>query len=190
MSGNGELSLALGAMPEEDFCGRGRIKVVRRGRYHPVYVLTFNGEPISELSWEGPRRMRYAIAGDRDTYDLKIGTMQRKIRAIDSDGRISRILVSSNHNLSRRTMRLQMSDGDNFVLKRGPVDRWGAGRFEIRKQHYLNNLLVFHFDAHDVTAPIFIDVQRLMRWEIKHFHALLALVTARIGLEHRWNGLH
>lgn len=190
MGGSGELSLALGAMPEEDFCGRGRIKVVRKGRYHPLYALSFNGDEISELRWEGPRRLRYTVAGNRERFDLKIGHMQRKIRAIDSNGRISRILVSSNHNLSRRKMRLQMCDGDDFVLTRVPVDRWGAGRFEVRKQHYLNNLLIFHYDTRDVTAPIFIDVERLMRWEIKHFHALLALVTARIGLEHRWNGLH
>jgi len=190
MSGSGPLTLALGAVPEADFCGRGRIKVARKGRYHPVYALTFNGDNLAELRWDGPRRLRYTIADGRDRFDMKVGHMQRKIRAIDSSGRASRIVVSSNHNLARREMKIQMFDGDNFLLKRAPIDRWGAGRFEIRKQHYLNNLLIFHFDARDVTAPILIDVERLMRWEIKHFHALLALVTARVGLEHKWNGLH
>lgn len=63
-------------------------------------------------------------------------------------------------------------------------------RFEILKLHYLNNILVFHFDPKDAAATILIDVERLMRWEIRHFHTLLALVTARIGLEYRWNGVH
>ena len=190
MSGTGSLSLALGALPEGDFCGKGRIKVVRKGRYHPVYALSFNGQPISDLAWEGPRRLRYTVVDTRQRYDMKVGHMKRKIRAVDPDGRISRIMVSSNHNLARREMRLLMSDGDIFLLRRsGKVDRWGANRFEVRKMHYLNSLLVFHFDPNDATAPIVIDVERLMRWEIRHFHTLLALVTARIGLEYRWNGV-
>ena len=65
MSGSGSLSLALGALPESDFCGKGRIKVVRKGRYHPVYALSFNGQPISELTWEGPRRLRYTVVETR-----------------------------------------------------------------------------------------------------------------------------
>jgi hypothetical protein len=190
MSGTGSLSLAFGAIPESDFCGRGRIKVVRKGRYHPVYDLAFNGQQLAELAWHGPRRIRYTVNTTGAYYEMKVGHMQRKIRAIDLDGRISRIMVSSNHNLARREMRLLMGDGDVFLLRRGAVDRFGASRFEIRKQHYINSILIFHFDAHDVTAPILIDVERLMRWEIRHFHTLLALVTARIGLEHRWNGVH
>ena len=184
------MSLALGALPESDFCGRGRIRVVRKGRYHPVYALSFNGEPIADLSWQGKRRISYIAHSNGARYDMKIGPMQRKIRAIDHDGRIARIMVSSNHNLARREMRLLMGDGDVFLLKRSSRDRFGAMRFEIRKQHYLNSVLVFHFDPNDVTAPILIDVERLMRWEIRHFHTLLALVTARIGLEYKWNGVH
>jgi hypothetical protein len=189
MSGTGSLSIALGAIPETDFCGRGRIKVVRKGRYHPVYALSFNGQTIAELSWSGPRRVQYLAHASGARYEMKIGHMQRKIRAIDHDGRIARIMVSSNHNLARREMRLLMGDGDVFLLRRGALDRFGASRFEIRKQHYLNSVLVFHFDPRDVSAPILIDVERLMRWEIRHFHTLLALVTARIGLEHKWNGV-
>ncbi len=187
MGGSGSLSLALGAYPEEEFCGRGRIRVVRQGRYHPTYSLMFNGQQLSELHWEGRRRMQYSVEATRAHYDLTIGHMQRKIRAVDTDGRISKILVSSN-NVVRREMRLQMADGDNFILKRSTIDRWGGCRFEVRKQHYLNNVLVFNFNPEDVSAPILIDVERLMRWEIRHFHILLALVTARIGLEYRLNG--
>ncbi len=188
--GTGSLTLALGAIPESDFCGKGRIKVVRKGRYHPVYALSFNGQPIAELAWNGPRRIRYTVRETSAHYDLKIGHMQRKIRAIDLDGRISRIMVSSNHNLARREMKLLMGDGEVFLLRRHAMDRFGASRFEVRKMHYLNSVLIFHFDPHDVAAPILIDVERLMRWEIRHFHVLLALVTARIGLEHKWNGVH
>lgn len=189
MAGTGSLSLALGAIPESDFCGRGRIRVVRRGRYHPVYTLSFNGEPIAELSWQGRRRISYLAHESGARYDMKIGPMQRKIRSVDQDGRIAKIQVSSNHNLSRREMKLLMSDGDIFLAKRGAVDRFGGGRLEVRKQHYVNSLLIFHFDAGDPAAPILIDVERLMRWEIRHFHSILSLVTARIGLEHKWNGV-
>jgi hypothetical protein len=189
MAGTGSLSLALGAIPEGDFCGRGRIKVARKGRYHPVYALSFNGQPLADLVWQGARRIRYTAHETGARYEMRIGPMQRKIRAIDHDGRIARIMVPSNHNLARREMRLLMGDGDVFLLRRGALDRFGASRFEIRKQHYLNSVLIFHFDPSDVTAPILIDVERLMRWEIRHFHTLLALVTARIGLEYRWNGL-
>jgi hypothetical protein len=163
---------------------------VRKGRYHPVYTLTFNGEQIAELAWQGRRRISYVSTATGARYDLKIGPMQRKIRAIDHDGRIARIMVSSNHNLARRQMRLLMGDGDVFFAKRGALDRFGAARLEIRKQHYLNPVLVFHFDPSDLTAPILIDVERLMKWEIRHFHTILALVTARIGLEYKWNGMH
>lgn len=190
MAGTGSLSLALGAIPESDFCGRGRIKVVRKGRYHPVYALSFNGTPLAELEWHGPRRVRYTVRDTGARYQLKIGHMQRKIRAIDHDGRIARIMISSNHNLARREMRLLTGDGDVFLLKRGALDRFGASRFDVRKQHYLNSVLIFHFDPSDMTAPILIDVERLMKWEIRHFHTLLALVTARIGLEYKWNGVH
>ena len=86
-------------------------------------------------------------------------------------------------------MRLQMADGDNFVLRRSPIDRWGGCRFEVYKQHYVNNVLVFNFTPLDRGAPILIDVEKLMRWEIRHFHPILALVTARIGLEFQLNGI-
>jgi hypothetical protein len=190
MSGSGFYSVALGAIPDTDFCGRARIKVERKGRYHPVYLLTLNGEELATLRWEGPRRIRYNVVGSGEHYDMKVGTMQRKIRAVDDDGRVSRILVSSNHNLDRRDMRLQLRGGDNFILKRKVADRWGNTRFEIRKQHYLNPVLVFHFNRQDVSSQVLIDVERLMRWEILNFHLLLALVTARIGLEHRMNGTY
>jgi hypothetical protein len=183
-------SLAMGAYPEEDFCGRGRIKVVRQGRHHPTFNLFFNGEEIARLKWEGRRRLRYTVTATRYNFELKVGHMQRKIRVIDEDGRTSKIIVASNRNLTRRSMRLQMADGDNFVLKRTPVDRWGGCRFEVHKQHYLNNVLVFNFTPLDRAAPILIDVEKLMRWEIRHLHPLLALVTARIGLEFRLNGVH
>lgn len=188
--GTGSLTLALGALPETDFCGRGRIRVVRKGRYHPVYALSFNGDSIAELAWQGRRRITYVASASGSRFDLKIGPMQRKIRAVDDDGRIAKIMVSSNHNLARREMRLLMGDGDVFLARRGPLDRFGATRLEIRKQHYLNAVLVFHFDPNDVAAPILIDVERLMRWEIRHFHPILALVTSRIGLEYKWNGVH
>lgn len=180
----------MGAYPEEDFCGRGRIKVVRQGRHHPTFNLFFNGEEIARLKWEGRRRLRYTVTATRYNFELKVGHMQRKIRVIDEDGRTSKIIVASNRNLTRRSMRLQMADGDNFVLKRTPVDRWGGCRFEVHKQHYLNNVLVFNFTPLDRAAPILIDVEKLMRWEIRHLHPLLALVTARIGLEFRLNGVH
>src|SRR5262245_41229929 len=80
MSGTGSLSLALGAIPESDFCGRGRIKVVRKGRYHPVYALSFSGQPIADLAWQGPRRILYRAVTNGARYDMKIGPMQRKIR--------------------------------------------------------------------------------------------------------------
>ena len=114
MSGTGSLSLAFGAIPESDFCGRGRIKVVRKGRYHPVYDLGFNGQSLAELAWHGPRRFRYTVHTTGAHYDMKVGHMQRKIRAIDLDGRISKIMVSSNHNLARREMRILMNEGKLF----------------------------------------------------------------------------
>jgi hypothetical protein len=186
----GMSTLAIGAVPDEEFCGRGRIKVLRKGRYHPTYSLVFNNEEIAELRWERKRRLRYSVKATGYHLDMRIGHMQRKIRATDGDGRITKIIVASNRNLARRAMRLQMSDGDNFILSRSPVDRWGGCRFEVRKQHYLNSVLVFNFTPNDMGSPILVDVERLMRWETKHFHPILALVTARIGLEYRLNGAH
>lgn len=186
----GMSSLALGAYPEEDFCGRGRVKVVRKGRYHPTHCLIFNNEEIADLTWERRRRLRYTIASTRFHYDLVIGHMERKIKVVDEDGHTSKLLVGPNNSSLRRDMRVQMADGDNFFVKRSPVDRWGGCRFEVRKQHYLNNVLVFNFTPRDHDSPILIDVERLMKWEIRHFHPLLALVTARIGLEYRLNGVH
>ena len=179
----------MGAYPEEDYCGRGRIKVVRQGRHHPTFGLIFNGEEIASLKWEGRRRLRYTLASTRYAFELRVGHMQRKIRSVDEGGRISKIIVASNRNLARRSMRLQMADGDNFVLRRSPIDRWGGCRFEVYKQHYVNNVLVFNFTPLDRGAPILIDVEKLMRWEIRHFHPILALVTARIGLEFQLNGI-
>jgi hypothetical protein len=186
----GQLNASIGAIPEEDFIGRGRMKVVRKGRYHPVYLLQFNGTAIASLRWRGPRRVRYTILPDGEVFEMRVGPMKRKIRGLDHNGQMCRIVVNSNRNLSRRDMRVQMSNGDNFVVTRRQLDRWGSSRFEVRKQHYVNNLLVFHFDNRDLDAPIIIDVERLMRWEIGHFHWLLALITARIGLERRMLGCH
>ncbi len=188
MADTGALSLALGAYPEEEFCGRGRIRVIRQGRYHPVHLFVLADETLGELQWQGPRRVRYTVTNSDVQYDMKVGHMQRKIRAVDHDGRGSRIAVRSNRNYIRRRMYIQMGNGDNFIVTRSTNDRWGGNRLEVRKQHYVNNLLVFHFDPIDKSAPILIDVERLMKWEIRHFHMLLALVSARIGLEHRWAG--
>lgn len=182
------VSIGYGISPESDFCGRGRIKVVRRGRYHPVYVMKLNGADIAELEWHGPRRARYTTLSSGERFDMKVGPMKRKIRGVDGKGGLSRVLVSSNHSLQRREMRVQMCTGDNFIVRRRLVDRWGSCRFEVRKQHYLNSVLVFHFDHNDPSSPILIDVEKLMRWEIVHFHRLLALITARIVLERRMNG--
>jgi hypothetical protein len=182
------LTLALGANPEGEFCGRGRIKVVRKGRYHPVYLLKLNGSDLAQLEWHGPRRVRYTNVASGEHFDMKIGPMKRKIRSVDGDGKLAKLIVSSNRNLSRRDLRAQMPNGDNFIVRRKTVDRWGSCRLEVRKQHYLNSVLVFHFDGKDLNAPILVDIERLMKWEIAHFHRLLALVTARIGLERRMNG--
>ena len=182
------LTLGHAMPPESDFCGRGRIKVVRKGRYHPVYLLKLNGESVAQLAWQGPRRARYTTASTGEHFDMKIGTMKRKIRGVDGMGKLARLIISSNKNLDRHELRLQMGNGDNFIVKRRRVGRWGGSRFEVRKQHYLNSVLVFHFDHEDANAPIFIDIERLMRWEISHFHRLLALVVARIGLEQRMLG--
>ncbi len=187
MSGSGFLIGVTWAAPDRDFCGPGRIKVVPKGRYHPVYSLRLNGKEIADLAWHGPRRVRYTVRPDGDRIDMKVGHMKRKIRAVDIDGRLSRIMVSSNRHLGRRNLRLQMADGDNFVVTRGRLDRWCTARFDVRKEHYVNSLLVFHFNSEDPSAPILIDVERLMRWEMPHFHWLLALVTARISLERRMN---
>lgn len=186
MLDTGALSLALGAFPDADFCGRGHIRVLRKGRYHPVYVFMLGDEPLATLKWEGRRRCRYTVTNSDIRYDMKVGHMQRKIRAVDPDGRGSRITVRSNRDYVRRRLRIQMGGGDNFFVTRATNERWGGNRFEVRKQFYVNNLLVFHFDPNDVSVPILVDVERLMRWENKHFHMLLALVTARISLEHRW----
>ena len=184
----GQMSMAFGATPEDDFVGRGRIKVSRKGRYHPVYLLQLNGTALAQLAWRGPRRVSYRILPEGETFEMKIGPMKRKIRALERDGKLSKLIVKSNHNLERRDLRIQMSNGDNFVVSRRQLGRWGASRLEVRKQHYLNSLLVFHFDHKDPDAPILIDVERLMRWEVGHFHRLLALVTARVGLERRMMG--
>src|SRR5262245_35985368 len=143
MASLGYFNNGAGADLDVAFCGRGRIKVERKGRYHPVYTLRLNGQNIAELCWRGPRRAQYAtIKGDEKVgkLDLKIGPMKRKIRAVDDDGRLSKLMISSNRNLTRRDLRLHMFDGDNFIVRRRLVDRWGASRFEIHKQHYLNNL--------------------------------------------------
>ncbi|MBK6314604.1 MAG: hypothetical protein IPF53_09900 [Blastocatellia bacterium] len=186
MADTGALSLALGAYPETDFCGKGRIQVVRHGRYHPVHLFQFGGETIAELRWQGPRRVGYTVTDSDIQYDMKVGHMQRKIRAVDHDGRGSRIAVRSNRNYIRRRMYIQMGNGDNFLVSRSETERWGGNRLSVRKQHYVNSLLVFHFDPSEPAAPILVDVERLMKWEISHFHMLLALISARITLEHRW----
>jgi hypothetical protein len=185
MSAMAHFSVGLGAELDGDFCGRGRIRVERRGRYHPVYTLIFNDEEIADLNWRGPRRVRYTTYPDEVRTELRIDTMKRVIRATDADGRISTLATKSNRALARSDMRLQVCDGSNFIVHRRLVDRWGSCRFEVRKQYYLNNLLVFHCDTSDPAAPIWIDVEKLMRWELPHFHRLLSLVTARIGLEQR-----
>jgi hypothetical protein len=176
---------AGGAYFDTDFCGRGRIKVVRKGRCRTVYLLKLNGHDLAEMSWRGPRRVRYTILEERQHFDMKIGPMKRKIRGVDADGRLSRLIIPSNTHLARRDLRAQMPNGDNFLVHRHHVNRWGACRFEVRKQHYPNCVLVFHFNHSDPEAPILIDVEKLMRWETQHFHRLLALVTARIELERR-----
>lgn len=189
MRDTGALSLALGAYPESDFCGQGRICVVRKGRYHPVYHFVLGDTTLADLKWQGPRRVCYRVTDSDIQFDMKVGHMQRKIRAVDHDGRGSRIAVRSNRDYVRRKMRIQMGNGDNFIVTRVKNERWGGIRLEVHKQHYVNNLLVFHFDPTDRTAPILVDVERLMRWETRHFHMLLALVSARISLEHRWTAI-
>ena len=182
---SGYLTLGLGALPDSDFCGRGRIKVVRKGRYHPVYLLRLNGTDLAELDWHGPRRIYYRTVDRTESYELKVGPMKRKIRSVDGDGNLSKLIVSSNHNLARRELRVQMPNGDNFIVRRRTLDRWGSCRFEVRKQHYVNSVLIFNFDQNDSDSPILVDVERLMKWELPHLHRLLSLVTARIGLEQR-----
>jgi hypothetical protein len=173
----------LGAYFDVDFCGQGRIKVVRKGRCRAHYVLKLNGNELAEMVWRGPRRIRYTTFEDRAHFDMRIGPMKRKIRGVDGNGKLGRLIIPSNKDLGRRDLRAQMYNGDNFIVHRHHVNRWGAGRFEIRKQHYPNNVLIFHFNHNDPEAPILIDIEKLMRWEMQHFHWLLALVTARIGLE-------
>jgi hypothetical protein len=175
----------LGAYFETDFCGEGRIKVVRKGRSRAHYLLKLNGTDIAELCWRGPRRVRYTTLEDRAHFDMKIGPMKRKIRGVDADGKLSRLIIPSNRDLGRRDLRAQMYNGDNFFVHRHHVNRWGGCRFEVHKQHYPNNVLVFHFDTEDPASPILVDIAKLMRWEMQHFHRLLALVITRICLERR-----
>lgn len=184
MGGAAFFITGMPAIPDVEFCGRGRIRVTRKGRYHPVYTLTLNGEEIAQLEWHGPRRIRYTtVMGDR--FDLRVGQMKRKIRCVEQDGKLSKLVIPSNRNYTRRDLNLRMCNGDDFIVRRRSKDRWGATRLEIRKRHYLNSVLVFHFDQNDPSSAILIDVEKLMRWEMAHFHRLLALVTARIGLERR-----
>jgi hypothetical protein len=188
MAGMAYFTAGFGADLDRDFCGRGRIRVERKGRHRPLYALAFNGQDLAELHWRGPRRAYYKVVNESGELEMRVGTMKRKIRAVDNDGRISKLLIPSNKDMPRRDIRLQMCDGANFIIHRKMTDRWGAARFEVRKQHYPNSVLVFHFDHTDPDAPILVDVERLMRWEMPHFHRLLALVTARIALERRMNG--
>ena len=109
----------------------------------------------------------------------------RKIRAVEQDGQLSKLIIPSNHNYTRRDLNIRMHNGDDFIVRRRRFDRWGASRLEVRKRHYLNSVLVFHFDSDDPGSTILVDVERLMRWEMAHFHRLLALVVTRIGLERR-----
>jgi hypothetical protein len=190
MEETGYLVHALGATPDLDYIGRGRIKVVRKGRYHPVYSFVFDGQKIAHLECKAPRKFRYTIVGSSGHLDLHVGHMLRKIDAIDDSGRISKILSPGHNGRPNLEMQVQMYSGDNFIARRNMNDRWGVARVGVRKQHYRNNLLIFHYDKQDGYAPIFIDVERLMRWEMANFHLLLALVTARIGLEHKLDGAH
>ncbi|MCC6743464.1 MAG: hypothetical protein IT175_06350 [Acidobacteria bacterium] len=188
MRDTGALSLALGADPESHFGGKGRLSIIRKGRYHPVYLFVRGDSTIAELQWQGPRRVVYRVADSDAVFEMKVGHMRRKIRAVDHDGRGSRIAVRSNRDYVRRKMRIQMGNGDNFIVTRVKNERWGGNRLEVHKQHYVNNLLIFHFSPSDPSAPVLVDVERLMKWEARHFHMLLALVSARITLEHRWTG--
>lgn len=181
--------VAMGMAPEMDLCGHGRITVDRYGRRRPEYRLMCDGELLATLLWCGPRRLRYTVFRSEDSMDLIVGPRKRRIHAIERNGRTSRIIINSNKNLARHDISLQTYDGANFFVLRQCADRWGTVRFEVHKQFYPHNLLVFRYDERDAAAPIQIDVERLMRWEIKHFHRMIALVLSRIVLEYGMRGL-
>lgn len=182
-------SIAIaGEVFERDFMGAGEVIVQRVGNSRVRHVFLLNGQAIAKLRWRGLRRAVYEIEGTR--WHINVGALEKRIAIVSDDGSESFLVVRSRANPNKSRLRVEMAEGDNFLLMRSWKSRRRAeASLAVHKEFYSSTLLVFHFNMrHRTQTTARIDVKPVMKWEARFIHRLLALVACRIILERRHSG--
>lgn len=180
----------MGERPEFHDWVAGEIVVERVGRKNPVFLLRQNDLILAKLEWPRLRFGKYEAADGRIRLDLSVSQMGRLLVAKDEMSRMSKLNVKRTSLPRRAKMVICLSDADCFMVQQR-VD--GANRqnfsLHVSKAHYVSELFKIEFvrselqknqreSASRVVARI--TINRVMRWEARHFHHLMALLVGRV----------
>ncbi|MCS6885816.1 MAG: hypothetical protein RMM17_05610 [Acidobacteriota bacterium] len=169
---------------------KGITLVERYGLTRPIFTFLHNDAEIAHLEW---RRARSGIYRARDVeFELSVELLARQIKAVDSLSRISLMKIHRvpvNH--KKPKLAITLSDADKFNVYEKLSS--SGHLLKVTKEHYVNSLMTFTFVDKKVSKTIAkVEVHQLMRWEARHFHALLSLVMSWIAFshDHRIYGVH
>ena len=182
------LSAASGEQFDRDFIGPGEIIVRREGHSRARHLFTVNGRTIARLRWRSLRRATYET--DEARFELTVGALDKRISIVAEDGGESFLFERSRANPNREGIRVEMAEGDNFLLSRQRDSQLRSEvSFVVHKEFYNSKLLVCHFNTRWRTqTTVRIDVNPVMKWEARFMHRLVALIACRIILERRHSG--
>lgn len=180
----------MGERPERYDWTTGEIQVERYGQSKPYFLFRQNDQVLARLEWPGARRGRYVATDGSVRLDLAVTHMGSRLVAKDELSRISKLHVKRVSSHHRAKMVIFLANSDRFFIQQR-VDRANPRHvsLHITKEYYVSEL----FDIQFVDLPsrnhltssgsrtiAKICINRVMRWEARHFHHLIALMVGHI----------